>query len=654
MGPKSINKFTPVKALIFMLAILICGGFNINTALAASTNNFYFKDAEFDYYLEKTESGSKLHVKEVLTAVFPETNQNHGISRVIPTTNQDGKNVVAESESALNLKVQRNGSTERISKVEKGNGYYTFYIGSSAEYVHGTQTYTLEYDFYNVVTEFTSGGELTYTGENAAKQELYWDTNGTGWSQRFENLTARVHLPAEVAGNLSSGTSCYVGAYGATNGGAGNISSRCTLSMDDETTYNSSALNATADKSAETVMTFTASKLAAGENLSFAIDFTPGTFIVPRPAQNYLFLIITVGVCVLCGVILVLSALKYHKIMKEKKEIKKSLFVKPEYQPIKGLTVAEAAEVSAFSTKSSFVATLLELAVGRKVEIVKDVKQGVLKEKVSWKVKVKDASELTGWQDAVLKILAGGAAPESGKEITVESHRATSSLEALKKSYGLLVETSLKKKELFEEKPQKVSVWYIVLMIGIIWAVACFGIGIALSTPNMAGGVPVVAVAIAVPVITLIVLGVLSSKSQKLGQLTRAGLEASAYMEGLKLYINMAEKERLKFLQSVKGADTSAEGIVKLYEKLLPYACIFGAEESWMNELNKYYKEHPEIEHGWYYGDDIMSYAIFHSMMNTTSSTIVSSTSYSSSSSSGGGGGGFSGGGGGGGGGGGW
>ena len=117
----------------------------------------------------------------------------------------------------------------------------------------------------------------------------------------------------------------------------------------------------------------------------------------------------------------------------------------------------------------------------------------------------------------------------------------------------------------------------------------------------------------------------------------------------------MAEKDRLEFLQSVKGADTSDKGIVKLYEKLLPYACLFGVEKSWMEELNKYYDRIADYDPYWYYGDGYITGYMLGSMMSSVNSSISSgSMSSSSSSSSGGGGGGFSGGGGGGGGGGGW
>ena len=112
--------------------------------------------------------------------------------------------------------------------------------------------------------------------------------------------------------------------------------------------------------------------------------------------------------------------------------------------------------------------------------------------------------------------------------------------------------------------------------------------------------------------------------------------------------------ERIKFLQSVDGADTSATGIVKLYEKLLPYAAVFGLEESWMNEMRQYCEVHDIVEPD-YFVNGMAASEISRGLRGTAaiatvSSTMSSSGGGSSSGSSGGGGGGFSGGGGGGGG----
>ena len=100
-------------------------------------------------------------------------------------------------------------------------------------------------------------------------------------------------------------------------------------------------------------------------------------------------------------------------------------------------------------------------------------------------------------------------------------------------------------------------------------------------------------------------------------------------------------------LQSVEGVDTSAEGIVKLYEKLLPYAAIFGLEESWMNEM-KEYCEIEEIEEPDYLLTGLAVSEISRNLNSAASyvnsSAMMSSSGGSSSSGfSGGGGGGFSG-----------
>lgn len=148
---------------------------------------------------------------------------------------------------------------------------------------------------------------------------------------------------------------------------------------------------------------------------------------------------------------------------------------------------------------------------------------------------------------------------------------------------------------------------------------------------------------------------ILAKNTNKFLYRTKKGLQVSRYMDGLKLYIEMAEKDRLAFLQSVKGAEVSPEGVVKLYEKLLPYAAVLGLEKSWMQELEKYYKM-AEVEAPDWYTNEMAAYSILR-VVNSASNAVTYASTYrssgggSSSGFSGGGGGGFSGGGGGGGGG---
>ena len=102
-----LKKVYLVLLLVLMLALMPI------TKVKASAQDFYFKDFTADYYLTKAEDGtSKLHVKEVLTAVFPDYDQNHGINREIPMYNQGMKNRTIKNQDALNLVVLRNGLPE--------------------------------------------------------------------------------------------------------------------------------------------------------------------------------------------------------------------------------------------------------------------------------------------------------------------------------------------------------------------------------------------------------------------------------------------------------------------------------------------------------------------------------------------------------------
>lgn len=165
-----------------MAVIAICLAGVLVDGAWADVNNFYFSDFTADYYLTRDDEGiSHLRVIESATAEFPDYNQNKGICRQIPFTNQDGTNVTLESLTRSDIVVKRNGIAEPIYSIEKGDGYYNVCTGTE-EYVTGTQVYTFEYEFTKVVTEFEG------------YQELYWDTNGNGSSQKFNKVTARVHF----------------------------------------------------------------------------------------------------------------------------------------------------------------------------------------------------------------------------------------------------------------------------------------------------------------------------------------------------------------------------------------------------------------------------------------------------------------------------
>jgi len=71
--------------------------------------------------------------------------------------------------------------------------------------------------------------------------------------------------------------------------------------------------------------------------------------------------------------------------------------------------------------------------------------------------------------------------------------------------------------------------------------------------------------------------------------LTEKGLELQHYLKGLEKYIKMSEADRIKFMQSPENIGKinidSQQEILKLYERLLPYAMIFNFEKKWAERI---------------------------------------------------------------------
>ena len=82
--------------------------------------------------------------------------------------------------------------------------------------------------------------------------------------------------------------------------------------------------------------------------------------------------------------------------------------------------------------------------------------------------------------------------------------------------------------------------------------------------------------------------GVYSSRST-IAPLSARGKEQNDYLLGMRDYMQLAEADRIRYLQSPEGAERvnvdDRVAMVKLYERLLPFAIIFGIEDKWAEEL---------------------------------------------------------------------
>ena len=586
----------------------------VPTQVFAGVGDFYFEDFTGDYYLSRDEEGiSHLKVVENFTTIFPNFNQNKGICRQVPFTNQNGVNVTLPSLNRNNLKLLRNGEAEPIYSIEKYDTYYEVCTGNE-DYVTGKQVYTFEYEFIKVATEFKG------------YQELYWDTNGNGWFQKFNQVTARVHFAEDIANAFDGGKWCYVGAYGEKG------SDRCQISK------------------IEDGWQFSATELGRYENLTFDVEFKSGTFVIPEPEKNYTLIWIIGIVVVVSGLLLIPFIKKYIKTG-EKRRFYKELFVKPEYQPHDKYSVAEMAAIYIGKKRDAKIGVLLDMIVKKQIKIIKNNEK-----RKQWKMVVEKWDEISEEGKILLKILNGGDEPESGKEIEIKKHTATATLAALGKKFTSGTISRLKKYNLATKKFTTTSsqvTFASIIIYMLILGFFAMGAVITLleEVESSAVGVLVgreyfLPVVLGVAGVAFLIGALLNRASVQYDARTEEGLKMSRYMDGLKLYIGMAEAERIKMLQSVEGADTSPEGIVHLYEKLLPYAAIFGLEKSWANEMEKYYKIEEVEEPEWHHNISMSDMLVMSNLMNNYAERAVS---YSSGGGISGGGGfssGFSGGGG--------
>ena len=377
--------------IYYIIALVFCQLFSFGSAVFADTENFYFKDFTADYYLSRDNEGiSHLRVVENLTAVFPDFKQNKGICRFIPFTNQDGVNLTVGTLNRSNIKLLRNGKSEPIYSISKEEDFYKVCTGDE-NYVLGEQVYTFEYEFSRVVTDFSG------------YQELYWDTNGNGWNQKFEVLTARVHFADDILGNITDKAWCYVGKYGESGQDKCEI-----LKISDG-------------------FSFSAKDLMKNENLTFDIEILAGTFNVPAPKKSFFYVCATIVIAIICLFVIIRSIRGY---LKERKKIKfyKEFFIKPEYQPHEKYSLEEMGELYIGKKKDIKVAMLLEMIVRKNISLVQG--EGKFGRK-KWSIVVHNLDGISWAEGKLLAILNGGSSPKEGDTVLIKKRQATRGLAVL-------------------------------------------------------------------------------------------------------------------------------------------------------------------------------------------------------------------------------
>lgn len=583
--------------LTLAVTMLLAGG----TGASADVDDFTFDELTVDYTLLRDDDGtSRLEVVERFVARFPDADQNRGIRRSIPDS-YNGQPLRPEL-----ISVTDESGRERPWEVEEDDGVFSV-VSRSDDYLHGAQTFVITYGLENVTWDFPDTG-----------LEFYWDVNGVDWSQPFDEVTARLHLDDELADALSGRMACYQGV------------------QDSTTPCASIASEPGADGGV--IVTARADALGPRETLSLAVGFESGTFTLfdtSFTASPLGWAQGVAGVGVIGAAVLAVRARRRPLADEPGRPT-----IIAEYTPPPGLDALESAVLLGRTTRA-IAAEVLEQAVVGSIRIIEGPRkvfggQSLIAELVDPSLADGDGRMLL---DGLFPDGSPGDQYNFGKQDTRVSTAAQKILAE--------AERELKRRGFRRTVPMGSRAWPIVASVVAGAFVLLFGIG------AIDGGVNPLVPVLLIVLAGIVFTGVMVAVARR--PLTAAGAEARDHLKGLEQFIEWAEADRIRMLQSPEGAERVAIDVddprqkLKLYESLLPYAVVFGQEKEWSKHLAVLYAATGAAGPYWYVGTGSFDASAFSSGIGSLSAAASSSSSTSGGSSGGGGAGGGGGGGGGGG-----
>ena len=584
------------KYASLLIGLVLLG---IASPSSADVNDFSFTsfDATYDLSINKAaDNRAEMWVTERLVANFPETDQNHGIRRSIPESSY-GKYPGLISE----IEVLDENEQAREFEITIENGFVNLAIKPSDDsYVHGKQVYFIKYHQSWVINNYqkTSGFD-----------EFYWDVNGTGWLQSFDKVTATVTFDRALSEKLvADKIACYEGAQGSKDSCASKEVSNNQL-------------------------VFTSGKLQAGENLTIAVPFQPNVANTTGPIIEGTFAWYGFWICLVLVGLLILWAI-YFRVFGIKSTSKRAFLV-PQYKPaaVPGLLTSA---LVARKIAHLFQASVVELAVMKLIEIE------VVAESKNKDFILRRTQLATTSSDHVALLNELGLS-KAGSELLLAHNMPAA--QSTKLSKGLVKLKSAAASQMNSQgyfQKRALGVPAIGFVVGLLVYAAWMYCAIALDAQVEAGFV-------AAPIMSFGLFAAVYWFLLSKRAMTAKGVEVDSYVKGLETYIQLAEKDRLEFLQSPSGAllkpsEVQGKQVLKLYEEVLPWAILLGLQKQWNQVLADLYQEQGNPT--WIIGSPLLAESFSNLDQVLTQSLAASSSGGSGGGGSSGGGGGGGGGGG--------
>jgi uncharacterized membrane protein YgcG len=517
---------------------------------------------------------SSIDITETINYDFG-TLQKHGIYRNIPYkySARGGSFKLRISDISVRDEL---GSNINYSKSYSGSDL-VLKIGDADILLTGERTYVIEYKVERAINYFSD------------YDELYYNAIGTEWTIPIDKAQVNIDFYKPLNESEIKHT-CYAGGFGSD-----------TICADQK-------LNKNASGDVENI-NFGQSGLSAGEGVTVVIGTPKGYLHEPSVFEKFIETLKD-NLILLLPVLVFLIMIRLWA--KSGRDPKSRGAVVAEFDPPKGISTAEAGLIVRESIKNNDVsAMIIKLAIDGFIKIEKIEKKRILGGSDYQLTRIDAGAPENSIEKKLLdKIFEGG----ESKKLSELKNKFFKDMAEIKSDVAKKVATD----GFFAKNPTSVRATYIIIggvVAGLAFLVA--GLGFLYSISFGLSGAIVIIIGYFMPAKTV------------------AGVEQKRYLLGLKEYINIAEKDRIKFHNAPQKSP-------KHFEALLPFAMVFGLEREWGKQFEGIYTSQPS----WYSDPGMTGFNsyLFASSLHDFNSVAAASLSSAPSSASGGGSG-FSGGG---------
>lgn len=368
--------------------------------------------------------------------------------------------------------------------------------------------------------------------------ELYWNVTGNDWPVVIDRAGVKVLLPQSTAAEDLL-MSCFTGALG-------------------ETTQDCQISNVTENSVGYNVY----KTLAPGQGFTIVLGWPKGVLRPPTAFQQIYWVLKDNP---LLPLPLLVFALMYVLWFFHGRDLGAKRSIIPNYEAPDNLLPAEVGSlIDERVNLTDLSATLIDLAVRGYIKISELPKN-------DWElIKLKDFVDLKDWE---LSYISAIFADKTAIKISDLKNQLPSKLGKIKSE----VYRALVQKNYFPVSPAKVRQKYQLA------ALALFFAGI-IVTPFFGSGLNTVALLISGLVVFWL--------GQYMPYKTREGTRAHQDILGYKMYLSVAEKDRINF-------HNAPQKNPQLFEKHLPFAMVLGVEKKWAKEFENIYLNQPS----WYQGN---------------------------------------------------